>query len=336
MEPDTDIMMGDYEEDNLSQEEIEANQRKELEEGDPDKSNKPLSGVKTDVFAKLRGKVYKEEVQVKEEPGLKETPKEEGKPAEKPKETAKAEGAADDKAKGEKAPAQEFDEFVYNKELIKVPVSERTALLQKGYNYDKVKGRAEAAEALLKDVIVSSGYKDAGELVAEIQKRKAEAFREKVEQSGSDPDAMTKLILEHPVVREMREKLSEKEAEGAYKEIEGLPMYKELKDEIHRKSVESPGIDPRVIYYFELGRYMSDKANYDSVLKGERESAIKKTMLDMHDKERRSGLPRSGAAEPAEDDVVLSDFGKGLIKSLHLSAREVTRKVSALRKAKER
>lgn len=38
---------------------------------------------------------------------------------------------------------EEYDEIVYNKEPVKIPVSERQTYLQKGYNYDKVKSELE-------------------------------------------------------------------------------------------------------------------------------------------------------------------------------------------------
>jgi hypothetical protein len=42
---------------------------------------------------------------------------------------------------------EEYDTIKYNKEEIKIPVSERQTYLQKGYNYDKVNERAKEAEA---------------------------------------------------------------------------------------------------------------------------------------------------------------------------------------------
>jgi hypothetical protein len=45
---------------------------------------------------------------------------------------------------------EEYDTIKYNKEEIKIPVSERQTYLQKGYNYDKVNERATHLEAQVK------------------------------------------------------------------------------------------------------------------------------------------------------------------------------------------
>lgn len=44
---------------------------------------------------------------------------------------------------------EEFDEIDYNKEVVKIPVSERKAYLQKGYNYDKVLTKKQELEQQL-------------------------------------------------------------------------------------------------------------------------------------------------------------------------------------------
>lgn len=62
---------------------------------------------------------------------------------------------------------EEFDLIKYNKEEIKIPVSERQTYLQKGYNYDKVQQQlqeqsqaAKTAQERLDKVARFSGYED--------------------------------------------------------------------------------------------------------------------------------------------------------------------------------
>lgn len=45
---------------------------------------------------------------------------------------------------------EEFDEITYNKETVKIPVTERKNYLQKGYNYDKVQAKASELEGQVK------------------------------------------------------------------------------------------------------------------------------------------------------------------------------------------
>jgi hypothetical protein len=45
---------------------------------------------------------------------------------------------------------EEYDEIKHNKEIVKIPVSERKNYLQKGYNYDKVQQKATELEGQVK------------------------------------------------------------------------------------------------------------------------------------------------------------------------------------------
>lgn len=53
---------------------------------------------------------------------------------------------------------EEYDIIKYNKEEVKIPVSERQNYLQKGYNYDKVQQRAQELEQRSKDLEARTAY----------------------------------------------------------------------------------------------------------------------------------------------------------------------------------
>jgi hypothetical protein len=91
--------------------------------------------------------------------GLK--PKKPDKEPEDKKPDAKPEEKKPDAVIPEKEPAKEpeFDEITYNKEKVKIPVTERQTYLQKGYNYDKVKADADNAKATLKKIAELEGFK---------------------------------------------------------------------------------------------------------------------------------------------------------------------------------
>lgn len=94
-------------------------------------------------------------------------------------------------------PASDFDVIRYNKQEIKIPVSERQNYLQKGYNYDKVYGqyqeaqqRAQAVDRLAK----LQGFQSADEFMTALDAYEQEqTIRKQAEQLGVDES----VIREH-------------------------------------------------------------------------------------------------------------------------------------------
>lgn len=127
--------------------------------------------------------------------------------------------------------AEEYDEIIYNKEKIRIPVSERQALLQKGYNYDKAHGRLTEAEQKAKEIDrwVEQNYRDHGiKTWEQFQNTIAEQKRkEQLEEMGLDEDGYKKLLENDPDLLRLRQ-----EADSLRKQTEEQAISQRLQSEV--------------------------------------------------------------------------------------------------------
>lgn len=93
-------------------------------------------------------------------------------------------------------PAEEFDVIKYNKEEVRIPVSERQNYLQKGYNYDKVQSQLEEAKQqaqYLERIAKMQGYENPADFIKAV---------EEMEQQRRYEEDARKLGVDEQVIRE--------------------------------------------------------------------------------------------------------------------------------------
>jgi len=90
---------------------------------------------------------------------------------------------------------EEFDVIKYNKEEVRIPVSERQNYLQKGYNYDKVNQKATEFEQHLQAVAEITGYSTVDELIqASQQFKEQQSVQQEAQRLGMDEESYRQFI----------------------------------------------------------------------------------------------------------------------------------------------
>lgn len=121
------------------------------------------------------------------------------------------------------APRDEKGRYIkVNKEQVFVPESDYETYLQKGANYDKVKGRSDEYQSALDEVARMQGFKDHAELLEQLpaikeqrKQQESEGFdllrqqlRQEAEEIGLDGDAIDNYIDRHPAVQRGKEAIA--------------------------------------------------------------------------------------------------------------------------------
>lgn len=137
-----------------------------------------------------------------------------------------------DAAEPNQAEVEEFDEIIYNKETLKIPVSQRQELLQKGYNYDKVHGKLTEHEAKMESVNkwVKENYGDQGintweeyQVALQTSQRQSQ-----LEEMGLDEDSYNQLLESDPKLQQLRG-----EAEALKKQAQDYAVAQKLQEEVN-------------------------------------------------------------------------------------------------------
>jgi hypothetical protein len=118
-----------------------------------------------------------------------------------------------------------FDIIKYNKEEVKIPVSERQTYLQKGYHFDTVKQKADQFEQHakhLEEVAKYSGFSNPDELIQAIQQsQEQERIQQEAQRLGINEDAYRQHIA--PVndeVSQLRNELQQIKQQESVRAIE--------------------------------------------------------------------------------------------------------------------
>lgn len=218
----------------------------------------------------------------------------------------------------------EYDEIVYNKEKVKIPVAERQTYLQKGYNYDKVKTVADNANAALLRAAKLEGFKTVDEYLAELDKRDKAKLADEIYEAAGDPDKIDEIVKNHPEVVRTREERQMLEFEKKRDELKKDRFFKELEPEFDELMAKNPTAEPGLVYSVLLGDYVRSGKINDFIAK-EKESVEKKVLADVHDKERRTA-PRGGDTSEGSEVVQPSEFGKRLAGLFGVSASKVAQR----------
>lgn len=150
-------------------------------------------------------------------------------------ETESAESANETQDAGDDAPATEQTETVseqpkklvvkFNKQEIEVDEAQIPELVQKGLALDKERERKSEYQRYLDEVAKLQGYKDHEDLIANLEKIKAETkqreedqfrqlredLRQQAEDAGLDPEKVEQFIENHPLMKEARRIKAENE-----------------------------------------------------------------------------------------------------------------------------
>lgn len=235
-------------------------------------------------------------------------------PKEKPAEVKPAvEKPVVEKLEAAKPAEEEFDEIVYMKEKVKIPVKERQTYLQKGYNYDRVKAAADNANAALVRAAQIEGFDRVEDYLNELTIREKNALAEKLEEAAGDPDKLTEIINNHPDVVKTREEKRQLEYQKAKNELRKDIYFNEVEPTFDAIMEMNPTANPELVYKIARSDYLTPQKISELIAKAA-ESAEKKVTADMHDKERRA-TPTGGDAEAdGKDAVVPSEFTKEIAK----------------------
>lgn len=136
-------------------------------------------------------------------------------------------------------PQEEFDIIKYNKEEVRIPVSERQTYLQKGYNYDKVQKQLEETKqqaAYIERIAKMQGFDNPQDFLRAVdemeQQRRIETEAEKI---GVDTETF-KAYLE-PMRKELEELRVERE------KLRATEMQRQVDAEIMRLKQEHPDFE---------------------------------------------------------------------------------------------
>lgn len=121
---------------------------------------------------------------------------------------------------------EEYDEIIYNKEAVKIPVSERKIYLQKGYNYDKVVSQRDQYKNLIEYVAKLNNYSSVDEFEKALNEEKVK--REAAEK-GMNPEVYTKL---QEMEKELKQTKLERTLNQQREALKNKPFYKENEQEI--------------------------------------------------------------------------------------------------------
>lgn len=113
----------------------------------------------------------------------------------------------------------------YNGQETTVPDEEVRGYVEKGMNYDKIKGRNQQYEDALNRLARQQGYKDHAELMdnldkieqAAVQKRKddfdslQQSLRDEAVNAGIDPDVLDQYLQQHPLLQQAQELIQQSE-----------------------------------------------------------------------------------------------------------------------------
>jgi hypothetical protein len=143
---------------------------------------------------------------------------------------------------------EEFDVIKYNKEEIKIPVSERQTYLQKGYNYDKVQKQLDEAkqQALYLDRIAKrQGFENPQDFITAFeQMEKEQRIAEEAERLGLDTEVFKEYL--EPMRTELEQLKQEREA------LHRSESERELQSEIQRLQSVYPDFEQVQDKVFDL------------------------------------------------------------------------------------
>jgi len=214
-------------------------------------------------------------------------------------EEVKSQTEAEETPSGESE--EEFDEITYNKETVKIPKSQRQTFLQKGYNYDKVQGRAKTAETYLEKAARLTGYSSVDEYLKAVDDAERKAETERLNAAGiTDPKLIEEMIDKHPAVQQAKRLTMKETFREQVEALKGEEFFDELKPEIEAMVKATPGLDAETAYNYLYGK------NRKRLTKEATDTAAKKAVEDHKRQSKRGGVEASDDAPPAAGKLGLT------------------------------
>jgi hypothetical protein len=248
--------------------------------------------------------------------------------------------AADNETKGvdENAKASEqdttddeFDEIVYNKETVKIPKAERQTYLQKGYNYDKVKARADQSETALQRAARVTGYDTVEGYLEAVEQAELQAEAEKYQQAAQDPQKLKELfdstLNNHPAIKKAQEIEFENNLIKQKESLKNERFFSILEPEINAV-VKQTGVDARTAYIYLRGE------KFDELLTQEAGTAKKAAIADIQDKAKRG--VGSISSDGGGNDIEITDDIKEMAQSVGISPQKLLERLKNNGKLKRR
>jgi len=196
-----------------------------------------------------------------------------------------------DEAEPTDIPSEEFDEITYNGEAVKLPASERKTYLQKGYNYDKVKGKADTFEAATRKAAKLNGWgDDVDGYLAKLEEADRQEEDERFQQQyKEDPKKATEEVINsHPAFRKVVISESLKELEANKKNV----YFKEFEKDIETLLKQTPNVNAQLAYDVICGQ------NSSKIAEIERKKAVEE-----HIRQSKRGTENSDGAPISEEGL---------------------------------
>lgn len=233
-----------------------------------------------------------------------------------------------EEVKAEESVESEFDEILYNKERVKIPVSERSTYLQKGYNYDKVQAKADSATAALLRAAKLEGFDTTDAYIAELGNREKVKLSEQLEDAIGDPDKINEIVDQqiktHPEVIKTKEERRLLEFEKVKNELRKDQFFKELEPEFDDLMARNPAAEANLVYSVLVGDYVR-AGKFKELITKEKESVERKVLADVHDKERRAA-PTGGDTNEGKDTVQPNEFSRKIASIFGVSASKIAQR----------
>lgn len=225
---------------------------------------------------------------------------------------------------------EEYDEIVYNKETIKIPVSERKALLQKGYNYDKQHDKLSDYEVKVKELESLLGMNLDTALEKSRSNRMQEEIDEYSEKHNVTPDEAKELIEKDKRIKA----LEFKEKARDHKD-QALAQKKELANELYFKELE-PEIDGLIQENIDNGQLIDVDTAYryllgtraKELLENSKKETEKRTLANVQDRAKRTVQKEAGSETQT---VVISDEAKLMAREMGVSLTSLKKRLAKRR-----
>lgn len=210
--------------------------------------------------------------------------------------------------------------------------------LQKGLNYDKVKGQAKQYETALDRLAKQQGYKDHAELLAnldEIEQKQAQQqrdqfdnlqkqLRDDAEAAGIDPNVLDQYLENHPLLKQAKDVVQRSEQEQQLRQQEQseqqllqgweslFKKYPQLTEQIDTTTGTATWMTPEMQTRIQRGYDPIDAyelVHRDSLIADERKRA-EQTVIKNQRLNKRSQVEKSGDAdlEPSAPEELTSAF----------------------------
>lgn len=226
----------------------------------------------------------------------------------------------------------EYDEITYNKEVIKIPVSERKALMQKGYNYDKQHDKLSEYETKVKEFEALIGM----DMDTALERSKANKMQEEIDEYAtkhnvSDEDA--KELIE----KDKRIKQLEFDTNVRNHKDQATAKKKELANELYFDKLE-PDIDKLIQENIDKGQLIDVDTAYKyllgtkakELLVDSKKETEKRTLANIQDRAKRTVQKEAGSETQT---VVISDEAKRMAREMGVDLKKLAKRLAKKRRS---